>query len=104
MTERKEEIAALLRRREELEASLKALPYVGTTEVKETGRRRYIYVRRLANGKLTTTYIGRYSEELLKEVRGITAKGKAIRKELRHVNFLLNRYEASGETEEPAAL
>ena len=61
-------------------------------------------VRKLTDGKLTTTYIGRYSDELLKEVRGITAEGKAIRKELRHVNFLLNRYEASGNAESPAAL
>ena len=104
MTEKSEEIQALLQRRNELEESLKALPYTGTTEIKTTGKRRYIYVRKLTDGKLTTTYIGRYSDELLKEVRGITAEGKAIRKELRHVNFLLNRYEASGNAESPAAL
>ena len=104
MTEKSEEIQALLQRRNELEESLKALPYTGTTEIKTTGKRRYIYVRKLADGKLTTTYIGRYSDELLKEVQGITAKGKAIRKELRHIAFLLNRFEVSGEPEPPAAL
>ena len=56
MTEkREEEIQALLQRRNELEESLKALPYTGTTEIKTTGKRRYIYVRKLTDGKLTTT-------------------------------------------------
>lgn len=105
MTEkREEEIQALLQRRNELEESLKALPYTGTTEIKTTGKRRYIYVRKLTDGKLTTTYIGRYSDELLKEVRGITAEGKAIRKELRHIALLLNRLDASGEPESTAVL
>lgn len=99
MTEYPDDIAALIQRREELERQLSALPYDGTTEIKDNGGRRYVYVRKKLGTKLTTTYVGLYSEELAQQVRRITAESKAIRKEIRHISHVLKRLADSKPTD-----
>ena len=58
------EIQELLRSRADLNARLSLMPYDGTPEIKERGDGKYLYVRKRAAGKLTSTYVGAYTEEL----------------------------------------
>ena len=40
------------------------MPYDGTPEIKERGGGKYLYIRKRVAGKLTSTYVGVYTEEL----------------------------------------
>ena len=79
------EIQELLRSRADLHARLNLMPYDGTPEMKERGDGKYLYVRKRVAGKLTSTYVGIYTEELynllLRNARDI----HEIRKELRRI-------------------
>ena len=55
-------IQELLQQRADLQARLKLMPYAGTPEIKETASGRYIYMRKREAGKLTSSYVEKYSE------------------------------------------
>ena len=57
-------IKDLLQKRADLKARLKLMPYQGSHEIKLRGESKFIYLRKRIAGKLTSTYIGPYSEEL----------------------------------------
>ena len=58
------EIQELLQQRADLQARLKLLPYDGTPEIKETNSGKYLYVRKRVAGKLTSTYVDVFSDDL----------------------------------------
>ena len=58
------EIQELLRSRADLQARLNLMPYYGTPEIKERTDGKYLYIRKRVAGKLTSTYVGAYTEEL----------------------------------------
>lgn len=58
------EIQKLLRSRTDLHARLDLIPYDGTPKIKERGVGKYLYVRKCVAGKLTSTYVRVYTEEL----------------------------------------
>ena len=89
------EIQELLRSRADLHARLNLIPYDGTPEIKENGGGKYLYIRKRVFGKLTSTYVGIYSEELYnlllrnaKESREINKKLRIIEKQLAAVGYL----------------
>lgn len=57
-------IQKLLKSRADLHARLDLIPYDGTLEIKERGVGKYLYVRKCVAGKLTSTYVRVYTEEL----------------------------------------
>ena len=65
MTNSLNEIQNLLRQKAELTARLNLMPYDGNPEVKERGSDKYLYIRKRVAGKLTSTYVGVYSEAIL---------------------------------------
>lgn len=77
------EIQELLRRRADLNARLSLLPYDGTPEIKEHGGGKYLYVRKRVAGKLTSTYVGAYTEELHNLLLRNAREAREIRRELR---------------------
>lgn len=77
------EIQELLRRRADLNARLSLLPYDGTPEIKEHGGGKYLYVRKRVAGKLTSTYVGTYTEELHNLLLRNAREAREIRRELR---------------------
>lgn len=79
------EIQELLRRRADLHARLKLMPYDGTPEIKERGDGKYIYVRKRAAGKQTSTYVGAYAEELYNLLLRNAREARGIRRELRSI-------------------
>ncbi len=79
------EIQELLRRRADLQARLNFMPYDGTPEIKMRGDGRYVYTRKRVAGKLTSTYVGVYTDELYNVLLRNSKEIRAIRKELRHI-------------------
>ena len=79
------EIQELLRIRADLHARLNLMPYDGTPEMKERGDGKYLYVRKRVAGKLTSTYVGIYTEELYNLLLRNAREIREIRKELRRI-------------------
>lgn len=79
------EIQELLRSRADLHARLNLMPYDGIPEIKERGDRKYLYIRKRVAGKLTSTYVGVYTEELYNLLLRNAGETREIRKKLRHI-------------------
>ena len=84
------EIQELLRSRADLHARLNLMPYDGTPEIKERGDGKYLYIRKRVAGKLTSTYVGVYSEELYNLLLRNARETREIRKKLRHIEKQLD--------------
>ena len=76
----------LLNKRADLQARLNLLPYDSTPEIKENGDGKYLYMRKREAGRLSSTYIGAYSDELYNLLLRNAAEAKAIRKEMRRID------------------
>ena len=57
-------IQNLLHQRADLQARLNLMPYDGNPEIKDRDGNKYLYVRKRIASKLTSTYVGIYSDEL----------------------------------------
>lgn len=79
------EIQELLRSRADLRARLSLMPYDGTPEIKERGGGKYLYIRKRVVGKLTSTYVGVYTEELYNLLLRNARESHEIRKSLRSI-------------------
>lgn len=77
------DINEVLQQRADVNARLALIPYEGTPEVKERGGKRYLYMRKRVNGRLTSTYVDVYSEELHQLLLKNAADARALRKQLR---------------------
>ena len=91
------EIEELLRSRAELHTRLNLMPYDGTPEIKDRGDGKYLYVRKRVAGKLTSTYVGVYTEELYNLLLRNAREAREIRKSLRNIEKQLA---AAGYTED----
>lgn len=71
----------LLRSKAELHARLQLLPYDGTPEIKtnKTGNK-YLYVRKRIAGKLTSTYVDVFSDELYTALLRYSREARDLRK------------------------
>ena len=78
-----DEIQAALRDRAELNARLSLIPYEGTPEVKEVNGRKYLYTRKRVGSRITSTYVGVYSDELYQLLLRNSRDAREIRKQLR---------------------
>lgn len=78
------EIQELLQQRADLQARLNLIPYDGNPEIKEQSGSKYLYIRKRVAGKLKSTYVDVYSDELyqllLRNAKEIKELNKAIRK------------------------
>lgn len=90
MTIKYNEIEELLKKRAELHARLNLIPYDGTPEIKERGDGRYLYIRKRVVGKLTSTYVGIYTEDLYNLLLRNAREVRKIKKELRNIEKQLN--------------
>ncbi|MCM1191581.1 MAG: Fic family protein [Acetatifactor muris] len=92
------EIQELLQQRADYQARLKLMPYDGTPEIKEQGSGKYLYIRKRIAGKLTSTYVGVYSDELYQLLLRNVREARELNKNIRHVNKKLSSlgYEDKG--------
>ncbi len=79
------EIQELLRTRADLNVRLNLMPYDGTPEIKERDGGKYLYVRKRIAGKLTSTYVGSYTDELYNLLLRNSREAREIRRELRKI-------------------
>lgn len=82
-------IQNLLRTKAEYQARLNLIPYDGTVDIKENSGKKYLYIRKREAGKIKSTYVGIYSEELhglllrgVKEARTLKKQIRSTEKEL----------------------
>ena len=80
------EMQELLHNRADLQARLNLMPYDGTPEVKTRGDAKFLYIRKRIAGKLTSTYVGAYTDELYNLLLRNAKETREIRKELRHID------------------
>jgi hypothetical protein len=78
-----ETINELLRKKAELFARLKLIPYEGTPDIKQTRGERYLYVRKREAGKLKSTYVGVYSDELYDALLRYSREARELRRTIR---------------------
>ena len=77
------EIQELLQQRADLQARLKLLPYDGTPEIKANKSGKYLYVRKRVAGKLTSTYVDVFSDDLYAALLRYTKEARELKKEIR---------------------
>lgn len=79
-------IQNLLHEKSDLNARLNLIPYDGTAEIKSNGNGKYLYIRKRIAGKLESTYIGVYSDELYQILLRTTKEAREIRKGIRKID------------------
>lgn len=79
------EMQELLHQRADLQARIKLLPYDGSPEIKERSGGKYLYVRKRVAGKLTSTYVDRYSDELYAALLRYAKEAREMKRELRQI-------------------
>ncbi|EPI59206.1 hypothetical protein HMPREF1580_00971, partial [Gardnerella vaginalis JCP8070] len=85
MAAKYEDVQELLRKKADLNARLSLLAYDGTPEIKNRGDGKYLYTRKRVSGKLTSTYVGVYSDDLYNLLLRNASESRQLRKELRAV-------------------
>lgn len=91
------EIQSLLQEKADLQARINLIPYDGSPEIKETGSGKYLYIRKRIGSRLTSTYVGIYSDELYQLLLRNSKEIRQLRKNLRKIEKKLAElgYEAS---------
>lgn len=80
------EIQGLLQQRADLQARLNLMPYDGNPEIKEVSGTKYLYIRKRVAGKLTSTYVDVYSDELYQLLLRNAKERKELNKNIRKIN------------------
>ncbi len=80
------EIQELLQQRADLQARLNLMPYDGNPEIKEQGGLKYLYIRKRVAGKLTSTYVDVYSDDLYQLLLRNAKESKELNKAIRKIN------------------
>ena len=91
------DIQDLLRIKAELQARLNLIPYDGTIEIKEVSNKKYLYIRKRQLSKVTSIYVGIYSNELhstllkqVKDAKELKKKIRIIERELANLGYSQN--------------
>ena len=80
------EIQELLQQRADIQARLNLMPYDGNPEIKEVSGTKYLYIRKRVAGKLTSTYVDVYSDELYQILLSNAKERKDLNKIIRKIN------------------
>ena len=81
-----DEIQALLRERADLNSRLSLIPYEGTPEIKDVKGRKYLYTRKRIGSRVTSAYVGVYSEELHQLLLRNTKEARELRRQIRKLD------------------
>ncbi|SFO09445.1 Fic/DOC family protein [Pseudobutyrivibrio sp. UC1225] len=79
-------IQKLLQERADYQARLNLIPYDGSPEVKENSSGKYLYIRKRVNGRLTSTYVDVYSDDLYQLLLRNTKEARELKKQIRRVD------------------
>ena len=75
----------LLQEKADITARINLIPYDGSPEIKQSGIKKYIYIRKRVGSKLTSTYVDVYSDELFALLLKQSKELRQLKKELRHI-------------------
>ena len=78
-------IQDLLRSKAEYQARLNLIPYDGTIEIKVVSEKKYLYIRKRIVGKVSSTDVGPYSDELYQVLLKGVKDAKEIKKSIRKI-------------------
>ena len=78
-----EKIQDLLRTKAEYQARLNLIPYEGSIDIKENSGKKYLYIRKRDGGKVKSTYVGLYSEELHQTLLRGVKEARELKKQIR---------------------
>ncbi len=81
-----DEIQVLLRERADLNARLSLIPYEGTPEIKDVKKQKYLYTRKRVGSRVTSTYVGVYSDELHQLLLRNTRDARELRRQIRKLD------------------
>lgn len=90
------EIQELLQQRADYQARLNLLPYDGNPEIKEQSGNKYLYIRKRVAGKLTSTYVDVYSDELYQLLLRNAREVRELNKNIRRINKALAEFDMMG--------
>ena len=79
-------IQQLLQERADYQARLNLIPYDGSPEVKGNSSGKYLYIRKRVNGRLTSTYVDVYSDELYQMLLRSTKEARDLKKQIRRID------------------
>jgi len=79
------EIEKLLQDKAECQSRMKLIPYDGSPEVKANSSGKYIYIRKRVGGRLLSTYVGLYSDELYQLLLRNAKELRELKKQLRKI-------------------
>lgn len=80
------QIQELLRQRADFQARLNLLPYDGNPEIKERDGIKYLYIRKRVGSRLTSTYVGDYSDALYQLLLRNAREGRELKKNIRRLD------------------
>ncbi len=83
------QIQKLLQEKADYTARLNLISYDGTPEVKTISGSKYLYIRKRVAGKLTSTYVDVYSDELYSLLLKNSKDAKEIKKVIRKIDKML---------------
>ena len=86
MDNKLETIKSLLQDKADLQARLNLIPYDGSPEVKENSSGKYLYIRKRVNGKLTSTYVDVYSDNLYQLLLRNAREARELKKSIRKID------------------
>lgn len=98
------QIQELLQQKADFQARLNLLPYDGTPEIKESGGKKYLYVRKRIGARLSSTYVDTYSDELYQLLLRNARDAKEFRKNIRRLDKELATLGYSGSELSPRVL
>ena len=79
-------IQDLLQERADYQARLNLIPYDGSPEIKENSSGKYLYIRKRVGGRLTSTYVDLYSEDLYQLLLRNAKETRELKKQIRRVD------------------
>lgn len=79
-------IQQLLQEKADYQARLNLIPYDGSPEIKENSSGKYLYIRKRVNGKLTSTYVDIYSDDLYQMLLRGTKEARELKKQIRRID------------------
>lgn len=90
-------IQELLKERADFQARLNLIPYDGSPEIKVQSGKKYLYIRKRVAGKLKSTYVDVYSDELYQLLLRNSRDSRALNKSIRQIekNLASMGYEES---------
>ena len=80
------QIQELLHQKADYQARLNLLPYDGSPEIKGRDEKKYLYIRKRVAGKLTSTYVGEYTDELYQLLLRNAREGRELKKSIRRID------------------